>query len=93
MMLTSMIKKIEKKINVLKIKIKNKKFILNTAEGYFLVDASSNPIIRKLIQNIIDGYQIHNLSEYSMDRIVIANCIEDIAIIRVKPTNKRIEGG
>ncbi|WP_288326619.1 hypothetical protein [uncultured Clostridium sp.] len=87
------IKELQKKIDVLKIKVKNKKFILNAAEGYFLVNTSSNPIIRNPIKNIIDGYDIYNLNEYSMNRIVIANCIKDIVIIAVKSTNKRTEVG
>lgn len=87
------IKELQKKIDVLKIRVKNKKFILNTSEGYFLVNTSSNPIRRKPIKNIIHGYDIHNLNEYSMNRIVISNCIKDIVIIAVKPTSERTEVG
>lgn len=83
------IKELKNKINTLQIRFRSKKFIINAAEGYFLIDASVQPINNIPIKNIIDGYEIHDLRDYSINRINISDCVKETVIIAVKQTEKR----
>lgn len=83
------IKELKNKLGALQIRCRSKKFIINAAEGYFLIDASVQPISNTPFKNIIDGYEIHDLSGYSINRINISDCVKEIVIIAVKPTEKR----